>query len=363
MKERFYNIDLIRIIAMLMVLTLHCNLFCAKVVWSLYGKNMFFTIMEFICIVAVNLYVLISGYFIENSKFSLKKIINLEIVVIFYSVSIYLGLLLFGKIKWDLITFSRMFFPILNSNYWFYTCYIALYCLMPILKRTYKYALDNNYDKYLLIIFIIITSILPSISPANSQLTLAGGYSYVWFVTLVFCGAYLKNHKINLSLLKCFILYVVVLVIQLTLYYNLGKITFIPLFSRWQKFLYSYNNIFVLINSILIFNIISNFRIKKDFSKKIINYLSVSAFSIYLIHIHPLVMDPILSKKLDISKYSGSYKIFIAYFAVIILLFVICTVIDKIRIILFKIIGKLSLFKLINNFIGKVDKKIDLKVN
>lgn len=363
MKNKNYNIELIRIIAMIMILTLHCNLFSAKVVWSLDTKNMFFTIMEFISIVAVNLYVLISGFFLINSKFSLKKIINLEIIVVFYSVIIYLLLMMNGYINWNIRDFSRMFFPIINSNYWFYTCYVVLYILMPIIKKIYILLKESSKEKITIIILVIITSILPSINPVNNQLNLDSGYNYMWFITLVFLGAYIRENEFKIKTYKLLLMFIMVLIFQLIIYYNIKKITALSLFGYWHSFLYSYNNTLVLINSLLLFILINKIRIKKNYTKKIIGFFSASTFSVYLIHIHPFMIGPILQNKLDISKYLGTFKIFQMYFFVIIALFLICIFIDKIRICLFNIINKIPFMKYISKKIDKLYLKIDLKVN
>lgn len=362
-SARNYSIDLIRIISMLMILALHANLFLAKKVWSLNPKCIFFTVMEFICIIAVNLFILISGYFLEDSKFSIKKLVFLELLVVFYSVTVYIALVIFKYTVWDLKTFIKMFFPIVYSHYWFYTCYFVLYCITPFLKKFNKILQEKNIDKYFVIVLVILTSILPTLISKNSQLTLSAGYNYFWFITLVFIGAYIRTHKIAIKKWKCLLAYIIVLLLQLLLYYGIQYIKNVTLISNMHGFLYSYNNFLVLINSIIVFIFISNLDIKNKGVCKIIGFLSTSVFSVYLIHIHPLVMDSILSKKLDISRFFGTYKIYLYYFAFIIITFIICILIDKIRKVFVKLLSKIKIMHKVDERIKRLDLKIDSKVN
>ena len=89
--QRQVNIELLRVIAMFMVVVLHCNAF---------GENMRNTepltlnwlgiwFLEKISIVAVNCYVLISGYFLITSEFKYRKLFSIWFQVLFYSICIY----------------------------------------------------------------------------------------------------------------------------------------------------------------------------------------------------------------------------------------------------------------------------------
>ena len=70
-KKRSANIELLRIVAMFMILTLHFNLKTGallKLGEPASGVNIFATILEAVAITGVNVYVLITGYFLSSSK-------------------------------------------------------------------------------------------------------------------------------------------------------------------------------------------------------------------------------------------------------------------------------------------------------
>ena len=89
--ERNLNFELLRIIAMFMVVMLHVNLFGGLL--SGYKPTLYpvpflvSNFIEFLCIIAPNLYVLISGYFLSNKKypFKIEKLFYLILVTCFWS--------------------------------------------------------------------------------------------------------------------------------------------------------------------------------------------------------------------------------------------------------------------------------------
>ena len=90
-KTRQANLELLRLLAMVFVVTAHLmnhgNLIGAAkrgtasyyLVWTLFG-------VSFTCI---NLYLLISSYFLTESRFSLWKLVKLAVQVLFYALDFY----------------------------------------------------------------------------------------------------------------------------------------------------------------------------------------------------------------------------------------------------------------------------------
>ena len=88
---RQMNLEMLRVVTMFMIITLH---FLAhggvlNVIEPPGLKYYFYWSVAGICYVAVNCYVLITGYFQSCSKFRLKKLLLLLIEVWFYSIFIY----------------------------------------------------------------------------------------------------------------------------------------------------------------------------------------------------------------------------------------------------------------------------------
>ena len=90
-KARQANIELLRIIAMLMVVTLH-YLIKGQAAISLEQDtgilNLLLWFLKAMCIVTINVYVLISGYFLVEAKWKLSRLLTLWLQVMFYSLGV-----------------------------------------------------------------------------------------------------------------------------------------------------------------------------------------------------------------------------------------------------------------------------------
>ena len=97
-KKRETNLELLRIIAMLMVISLHyldkgnTLVEIGKITfknWNL-ANELTAWALEVLCYGAVNLYIMISGYFLINARARMEKPFKMVIQVLFYSVGIFL---------------------------------------------------------------------------------------------------------------------------------------------------------------------------------------------------------------------------------------------------------------------------------
>ena len=86
---RMANFELLRIIAMLMIIVLH-YIVKGNMSAELYddgsAENHLWWLIEAFCNVAVNAYVLISGYFLVNARWKVSRLISLICQVLFYSI-------------------------------------------------------------------------------------------------------------------------------------------------------------------------------------------------------------------------------------------------------------------------------------
>ena len=90
-KERLNNFELLRILSMLMVVFLHVLSFTGLLSKHSNGGFNYYIVwgLESLSFVAVNCFVLISGYFLIDSSFKWKKIFKLWLKVFFYSIVLF----------------------------------------------------------------------------------------------------------------------------------------------------------------------------------------------------------------------------------------------------------------------------------
>lgn len=188
-KERETNIDLLRIVAMLLIIFSHyvqhggVALIQAVTVNKFIG--LFFSIGGKL---GVDIFILISGYFFAKTSLSLSKICKIDLKLIIYSLGITLFLYVTGFDVFSISYVVKDIFPITTELYWFITAYIGLYLISPILKMIIQ---QVSKDTLLKIVAIggIIFSIIPTVTklrPLYSDL--------IWFIVLYFAGAYINKH-------------------------------------------------------------------------------------------------------------------------------------------------------------------------
>lgn len=156
-----------------------------------YGVDLIF--VDFFAIggkLGVDLFVLISGYFLVNSVTTLKKFLKIVGQVWIYSVSILLFFLFICPVRLEISNHEifHYFFPILYSVNWFATTYVCLLMITPVLNILLKKLTKRQLEIFLLS-FLLFQSLLPTILQTSYQLNELG-----WFIVLYFIAAYLRNH-------------------------------------------------------------------------------------------------------------------------------------------------------------------------
>lgn len=291
MSKRETGIELLRIICMIMVVYLHLLSYSGL----LYGnvgvdlKSSFIWILEAFCLVAVNCYVLIGSYFLVDKKFSIKRIIKLFIQVLFYSVLIFIIMVLIFKVKFNKTDIFRSLLPVLGKNYWFVTIYIGLCIFSPFLNIFIKNITKKQY-KMLLIVMAFMFSVWPFIVPFSTNLEFGGAYSIVWFINLYLIAGYLKKHfDINKYKKSTYLL--TYLVSSSLLFIITYIIRYFKIHYFSEAFFYSYNFIIVVFASIGLFLFFKKLNIKSNLINKIILFFSSLTFGVYLIHENPFVRN------------------------------------------------------------------------
>ena len=124
-KKRQNNFEALRILAMFMVITLHYlnkgGLLTSEAdVFT--GASYVAWLAESFAIVAVNVYVLITGYFMCESNMKVSRLLEIICQVLWYTLLIPVVLTLVGVVdvrNFNLYDILRFVFPIHMKHYWF----------------------------------------------------------------------------------------------------------------------------------------------------------------------------------------------------------------------------------------------------
>lgn len=211
-KNRSSNIELLRIVAMLMIVTLHLlgndhgNVLSKTEPFSLAWTVTWW--LEALCTAAVNCFVLITGYFGAGTrdegdfdadgravKSRFKKILRLCVTVWFYHWIGFITAVGLHRCPPDRSTLPVAAAPILSNTYWFITTYICLCFLSPYINAMIK-KLNQNAHSRLTVLSVLLFSVIPTALPMWDTFSSGGGGGIVWFTVVYIIGAYLRYYGV-----------------------------------------------------------------------------------------------------------------------------------------------------------------------
>ncbi len=366
MKKRNCGIDLLRIVSMFGVVIIHI-LMHGKILEVVENNQIKFVISWFIYILAecsVNCYALVSGFVYfseEDKKHKISNYIFLWFQVEFYSVIV---TLLFWKFRPDLGARKELiksFFPVASNQYWYFSAYTGVFFVIPLLNKIVQNLKKENLK--MIIFSILAFSIYVTVARVISNpFGLTSGYSFLWLAILYIIGAYIKKYEIYNNFKRRNLVLIIIISIFLTWGWKIGiaKLT-LCLFGRkiGDDLLISYISPTILSIAIAMLLIFANLNIKILW-QKIIKFIVPAVFGVYLLHVSPLVFNNILKGRFEYVGNLQAYIIPIVVFANAIIIFVIGIFIDKIRILLFKLLKVDKLSENIEKLIRKLINKLEL---
>lgn len=329
-KKRDSNLEILRIISMILIIVHH---------YARHGFNnceLYFSVNKYIVDIlslggkiGVICFILISGYFMINSKFTIKKLWKLIGQVLFYSYGIFIlfSTILTPTSPIDEAKINMSIFPIAYSHYWFITCYVVIMIISPYINKFIRCMQKKELEKFL-IIMITLWSVMYTL--------IGGGYAFNnfgWLLVLYIIAAYINLYvKLDNNAIKknkiIMIVSSLLLVLSPIIYNTLGKVTGNSKYIENSRILAKFPSILVLIVSVSIFLYFIN---KKKFSSNIINNIAKCTLGIYLIHDNELFRPYLWEKILKNANYYSSNLLILHALISLVLVYVIGSIIDYIR--------------------------------
>lgn len=248
-RGRNSSFELLRIICILMIVALH-------IVMIHQNDNQFETnvsrLVHSFCICAVNVFVLISGYF--GIHFKIERVFKLDAQTWFYAVGSLLFLTFIGAHSFTAKDL-RIFFPVLTKQYWFITVYVVLYFLSPWLNLFFERLSKQEMGAFLSLSFCCFY-VWPTLCylTGSPQLVLDAGYGIVNFVCLYLFGRFIYKYGFLKNVKKSSLM-IGYVISSLTLFFIM--IILRRLVGFEVSGLWSYNTIFVLIEAVFLFLFLS----------------------------------------------------------------------------------------------------------
>lgn len=325
-KQRNSNIELLRIISIILIVVSH---YCVHGIGRTTAAHMSFGLNKIILntLMVGNLgtilFVLISGYYLINSKeVKLKKLFKLLFQIIFYSIVIYGVLVLLDLKTLKIKTLIENMFPITFKMYWFATAYIIIYIFHPFINKLLNNLTRKEHINFIGLLFLIF-SVFHFIAKKDYY-----GNALTQFLMFYSIGAYLSKYPDNIlnknkNNIKAFILSSLCIFVSVIFLSKYNKI-----FDVFPTYLLERTSPFAIILCTSLFSIFIN---KKEKNNKFINTIGSLIFGVYLIsdnnYLRPIIWEDLLKN----IKYINSPYLIIHIIVSSTIVIIVCLLIEFIR--------------------------------
>ena len=280
-NSRQSNIELLRIVAMMLVLVLHSGFISTKCptttevhIQHLQSFTRF--LFQSLSISCVDIFVIISGWFgIRQTK---RGLFNFLFQAFYFIAGVYLVMVICGQLTLSAEGIASCFLFIKDYDYLFVRTYLLLFIISPILNA-FVDVTDKYTFKRVLIGFFLFQSIYAwGYTAVNA---FAGGYSTISFMGLYLLARYVRVYEPGWAKWS---IYIDLLVIMGCVF-AMATISFATAYLGHPmagKFCDSYICPLVIILSLFMVIMFSKFKVQSKF----INWVAASCFAVYLFHTH-----------------------------------------------------------------------------
>lgn len=331
-KKRDANLDLLRIVSMLLIIFLH-SIDHSGVLENAEqcSSAMYFYVRATyaLCQVCVNCYVMLSGYYLVRSQFRLQKLVALWMEAAFYSFVLKLLFMLTGKELVSVVSLASCFFPIMTGRYWFLTIYVGLYLISPFLNKLVDTMSRKEHAALNLCLFALF-SLWSSLHPSIAGMNSGGGWGLAWFVVLYLAAAWFSVYgfpnRRPIILLGIVLLLSALMAGGQLVARTLGIGILQSVIGNWFR----YDSAPVYLMTVSLFVAFLNVQIKSRSVANVIRAIAPLTLGVYLIHAHANV-SPWLWETLNLPQKMTSVWFPLVQLGCVLSIFVSCIVIDAAR--------------------------------
>lgn len=331
-ENRNYGIDLLRIIAMIFIVILHClghggGLKASSVALKDYKISLF---LEVVAYSAVDIFGIISGYVMSSrKKVKYSNLIIFWLEVVFYGVAITTMFNIYDSSIIKSSDYVKALMPISYKYYWYITAYFGMMIISPFILNSTE-NISKNFARKALIVIILVFSIIETLFKVFQ---LNNGYSTLWLIILFIIGILIRKSELNFK--KSHILSGIIILTIFTWYYCIFGLESNGLININKFMFLSYVSPTILTTAILYLLFFENIKFNNH-TNKVIKYFSTSSLSIYLLNDNPIIRLNVISG--HFVKYYEKGEIYmIIQILIFTFIFIVASIlIDKIRIFIFE---------------------------
>lgn len=256
-KKYNLGISLLKVLAMIMVVTLHFlghgGLLEAT---DKFSTNYYIAyLLELVCIPAVNLFALTSGYTGVNSSFKPNKIAYIWFETLFYVVVIAFIFSRLGLISLSWVEKSYLFIPILTSQYWYVTAFVLMKLIAPFINSGINKCDVKDITK----LVVLVVGVLCISSLLGDPFKLNRGYGALWLCVMYFVGALISKIDIDVSFNTLVLCYMGIV--------GLNYMVLIKYMSH-TDYVLNYDSLLCVIQSVVMLIMFTKLNIKTNYFNK-----------------------------------------------------------------------------------------------
>lgn len=354
--NRNYGIDFLRILSMFFVLLLHI-LKQGGILESVEKLSLGYNLVWFVEICAycaVNCYALISGFIGYNSKYKYSNLINLYFQTAFYAL---LATGIFYVINPDEVgwkAFIKAVLPFAFNFYWYFTAYFVMFFFIPFMNKLLE-ACDFKQLTNLVALLVIFFSIVPVIFKKEIFKT-GDGYSALWISVLYIIGGYIRKFELHkkISNIKCILLYFGAVILSFAEKVIVEYVKFAVNGEQVDEgLLIKYTSPTIILCAVSLLCLFAKVDFK-DGMKKFTAIFSPFAFSVYLIHVAPFVWTKVMKDRFVSYVELNPIVMILAILVTAVGIFALCSLIDFVRVQIFKLLKVKELSVKIESIIEKI---------
>ncbi|WP_026575883.1 acyltransferase [Bacillus sp. UNC438CL73TsuS30] len=258
MKKVFFGIDLLKMIAIIAVPSVHFLLNTHYYSVKLNSPLLYIqTFYRQIFIVCVPLFIMATGFLQwkkEWNKKYLRGVLNIFLIYVIYSVfAIIIRVYQFGEqatiAKWISMIFS---FKAVSYS-WYVNMYIGLALIIPFLNVLWQGLKTKRQFEIFLLVLFFVTGIpmfwngVPALFGEGKLITFPYFWMTVYPLFYYFMGVYIREYNINMGRLKSFSLFLIITLLEVAILIGFNKGT------KFINFVGGYGSALIMLQTTFLF--------------------------------------------------------------------------------------------------------------
>ena len=299
--QRNYGLDVYRLLAMVMVTSLHviCQHYgltgnrdntCSWIIWN---------VIHIFCFCAVDCFALLTGFLSVDKRLStsgrpydsrwFKKFVSFWITASLFGIVICVMSLPRADFHAAVKTAIHMLCPLtVGGGWWYVSAYLGMLLLLPLVQN----GITNLSRRSLLVLVSVLLlgfSVIPTFMHSEGALAIEDGYSTLWLLVMFLVGVALRENWetiLNFKHLNAFLTLGLALSLlpQYILFFGCSYLNI-----KGTTFLTSYISPCCVLQAICLLILCSKIRVHCERIQLILAFCSKHALGIYLLQCHPVL--------------------------------------------------------------------------